>query len=336
MNLATGVKEARLNVPDSFLDEASHSDLTVVDKFNFPGNEGNDNTAPLSNNPFVKAQQAILPPQHDVAEGSLFSDSAATIKDGVSRDPKGFFTALVNLEDLSHSYHWGHTLGRDEALTRKLFQLLLPSNLSIEVRSMATLVLGTAIHNNPSALGSALSHFYNDAWPEGPLEAVLLAMLHEQSTLLLHRMIFLLSAFCQDQTQLSRFVAADGLEILLKVFDVNSVGTDDKDKLRGKIGNFLLDRFLQPKAENLPTSRDDDFPPERKESSGVDDSWVVVEKAQDKDTDILERSEIRDRMIPWIAAFGRSLDGWKNVKSANQDAISRVQEASTAMTKKFG
>ena len=186
--------------------------------------------------------------------------------------------AFENLEDLSHSYHWGLTLAKDRDLVHKLFQFLLPTQLSIEIRSLATLVVGTAIHNNEAALTAALSHFYNDEWPEGPLEAVIMALLHEKSPLILNRMMFLLSSLCHDQTQLQKFLDAGGVELLVKTYQAEPMAADDRDKLRRKVTHFVLDHLM-----STAGASDNDIPKESgsvEEGSDPDAEWTMIHLQQ--------------------------------------------------------
>ena len=248
MNLATGVKEARLNVPESHDDENPVSGLTVIDN---PDDHSDfelvDYEEPsIADQSIHQQQQPIqLPTTGDVVESSLFSSSVAEIKIGKLSDIDALLPALTDLEDLSHSYHWGLTLSKDKALVHRIFQLLLPSSLSLRLRSIATLVLGTAIHNNEAALTAALTHFYDDEWPEGPLEAVILALMHERAPVLLNRMLFLLSSLCKDHWQLERFLAADGARVLMDLYRGEAVGSgDDNVKMRKKVANFVLDHLI--------------------------------------------------------------------------------------------
>ncbi|KAL8730262.1 MAG: hypothetical protein Q9181_004729 [Wetmoreana brouardii] len=258
MNLATGVKEARLNVPEPDAEDVA-SGLTIIDGSDLLGFQPAESEHVPIRHSNIDLQAPILPPKGDVAESSLFADSVAEVKAHASKDTDTLLPALTNLEDLSHSYHWGLTLAKDGPLIHKLFQLLLPSNFSLEVRSIATLIFGAAISNNEAALNAALAHFYNDEWPEGPLEAVIMALIHEQSPVLLNRMMFLLSSLCHDKGQLQRFLSADGAKLLMQIYDAESTGkNDDTYRLRKKVTNFVLDHLLPPSdardAEDLDES----------------------------------------------------------------------------------
>lgn len=243
MNLATGVKEARLNVPEPHDPDIS-SGLTIIDDSDLVGFEPDEPAYRSVIDQDLSPQHPIRPPPDIIAGSSSFPDAVHRIKEHGPEDPDRLVTALTDLEDLSHSYHWGLSLAKDGDLVRKLFQLFLPSTLSLEIRSLATLIFGTAIRNHPAALDAALSHFYNDEWPEGPLEAVIIALLHEQAPVLLNRMMFLLSSLCQDKTQLNRFLEAGGIEVLIGIYDAQSAGTDDKDRLRKKVSHFVVDNLL--------------------------------------------------------------------------------------------
>ncbi|KAI4237194.1 MAG: hypothetical protein L6R40_005972 [Gallowayella cf. fulva] len=278
MNLATGVKEARLNLPQPDEDPA-FSALTIIDHSALPAFKEADEHATIRPHQDL-LQQPFLPPQHDIAESTLFSHSTAEVK---NQDNDKILSALTSLEDLSHSYHWGLSLAKDGHVIHKLFQLLLPSNISLEVRSLATLVFGTAIHNNQAALTVALAHFYNDEWPEGPLEAVILALLHEQSPIILNRMMFLLSSLCQDKSQLKAFMDAGGVDLLMQIYDGKCASSDDNRKLRKKVTNFVLDHLV-------PTDMLNNSGSDQSEESDIDAEWTIIhlqrllEERQSSDT----------------------------------------------------
>ncbi|KAL9012834.1 MAG: hypothetical protein Q9173_002426 [Seirophora scorigena] len=262
VNLATGVKEARLNIPQLNEDDTS-SGLTIIDDFHLepePGEDSTDHGDYLSQHP-------IRPPPDTVSEGSSFSAAVSEIKQHGPQDTDELLPALTELEDLSHSYRWGLSLANDEPLVHKLFQFLLPPTLSLEVRSLAALAFGTAIRNNPAALDAALSHFYKDEWPEGPLEAVVMALVHEQAPVLLNRMMFLLSSMCQNKDQLQRFLEAGGIDILMAVYDAGSAGSEDQRKLRKKVTHFLVDNLMESGQGDENTSPESD----------LDTDWTMVQ-----------------------------------------------------------
>lgn len=237
MNLATGLKEAKLNQPDP-KDAKSASDLVAID----------DRTPELLDQSDPWHEIPIRPSSFDLSEGSAFEHNAYVLKSSSLSDFDTVLSALSNLQDLAHSFYWGQVLVRDPFISRHLFQLLSPSRLSPtaspEIRSAAASLLGTAIHNNRPALSVMLSHFYNKEWPNGPLEAALKALAHEQLPLLLTRMVFLVSGLCQEENQLKKFIEGKGLELLVRLYDAEILKAD-RDKLRRKIANFVFDYSLQ-------------------------------------------------------------------------------------------
>ena len=283
LNLATGVKEARLNVPEP---EEAHSDLVIVEKpepeepisdSQLVDEPGELPTALHHDQSILEDTPRIRTPPFEPGESSTFEESMSQLRNSPSSDP---IPALTALQDLCHSADWGLKLTKDSNVTRLLVHSFQDVSQKLAVRSGAALLLATAIQNNPDALAAAISHFYNDEWPTGPLDAVLLALMHEKSTSLLIRTVFLLSSLCQDQKQLVKFVDMGGLEILLRVFRDGDISRPDHDKLRGKIANFIFDHIAALdqaalKAEEAEHSLNPDVSTNAP-TTADDDDWVVV------------------------------------------------------------
>lgn len=364
MNLATGVKEARLNEPEPEDDEHT-TGLTVVGDANDNDENDDDDYQERQRSPALRDQSnpptphfalpPTRPPPLDHSEASLFKSSIDLLESSSAsgKDSETALSALSDLEDLAHSHHWGLTLARDRSILHLLFTFLrrpishssASSVVEVQLRSATALLLATAIHNNPAALTAALSHFYNDEWPTGPLELVLTALVHDQLPSLLTRMVFLLSALCQDENQLWQFVEAGGLDILAKLFDPDNTGSDEKDRLRGKIANFMLDHLFQIPERHCLFERAAaaaDFSG-AEESAAADnnkplksgsldcvneDSWVLIDKkiissmqAQgttttiEDDDSVLQKGEeassqshhpVADIFSPWCSLFSKS------------------------------
>lgn len=311
MNLTSGVKEAKLNEPDE--DQNGHAaDLVVVDDLPNTAHELQDETNP---------QHALppRPPHFESSEGTLFASVVSTLKSSSLSDAKTIIPALSDLQDLVHSSHWGLSLTRDSTVCHLLLQLLSPSiSISgLEMRSAAALLLGTAIHNNPPALTAALTHFYNDEWPNGPLEAVILALAHEQLPSILTRMVFLLSGLCQDEAQMRKFLDGGGLDLLAKLFDAENTGADEQDRLRGKIANFVFDNFLQIDAttKNLGNLNQDvkkDANAQEFQSHlDKEDPWVKIEADGEKPVNAAELQsnwgKLERDLKKWCHLFETSL-----------------------------
>lgn len=364
MNLATGVKEARLNELEHGEDQHV-TGLTIVDDYDDDDDDHEPRGSPGlrdQSKPSLFTLPPSRPPPFDPSEGSLFRSSIDVLKSSSDQNSETALSALSDLEDLAHSHHWGLTLARDRSISHILFNFLRPSNsqsassVEVQIRSATALLLATAIHNNPAALTATLSHFYNDEWPTGPLELVLMALIHDQLPSLLTRMVFLLSALCQDETQLWQFVEAGGLDILAKVFDPDNAGSDEKDRLRGKIANFMLDHLFQIPERHCLFER----PEHAGEGSGTDkqlgpssdceheDSWVMIDKkiissmqAQRTTDSVSQKGEashpVADVFSPWCSLFGKSSQVLSNAAKDTEKATAseNIYDAQRSLMKKM-
>ena len=253
MNLATGLKEARLNVPEP--PGTPHADLVIIDDLpRRPSIEEDESVAEISelqdqSNPDTGYERGpYFPAAFDAEESSIFSSSIATLHATTTALSVTDLPALSDLQDLAHSIHWGAALARDAVVSQRLVSAIDPvTGASSEVRSAATLLLGTAIHSNPDALGALLSHSYSPDARMDPLINVLAALRDQEQydMTLKTRTVFLLSQLCQNTEQLGIFVHSDGLILLLDHFEPENLTLDDgKDKFRAKAANFIYDRIL--------------------------------------------------------------------------------------------
>lgn len=240
MNLASGVKEARLNVPEP---ENAHSDLVIIDEAE-KADEHPESPRHHAQALLNDEAPRVRPPRFDADEAATFHKSISALKSS-SADSEDLVPALTDLQELVHSQDWGLALTKDGHVTRLIVQTFKDVSSKLAIRSLSALLLATAIQNNPEALSAALAHFYKDEWPTGPLDAVFLALLHESSPQFLIRTVFLLHALCQDPKQLAEFANLGGMPLLLRVLNSDGAGQDDKDKLRGKIANFIVDYLDQ-------------------------------------------------------------------------------------------
>lgn len=350
MNLANGVKEAKLNEPDEDDSGGHAADLVVVNDFPNSAREFQDQTNPQHAHP-------PRPPHLESSEGTLFASRVSALKSSSLSDTKVLVPALSDLQDLAHSSHWGVTLTRDSTICHILLQLLSPSisTSSLELRSAAALLLGTAIHNNPPALTAALTHFYNDEWPNGPLEAVILALAHEQLPSILTRMVFLLSGLCRDEAQMRKFLDGGGLDLLAKLFDAENAGAaDDWDRLRGKIANFIFDNFLQIEATtknlgglNQDINTGDANAQEFESQLDKEDPWVKIEAEEgEKPVNGAELQtnweELKGDLRHWCPLFEKSMtqiEGKKNkeeISPMTASALENIHSAYLALEEKLG
>lgn len=278
MNLATGLKEARLNVPEP--DDTPKADLVIIDDVKpsrieagrreeeggggkgFVEVEEEDvPTEDIQDQSFPDRDYPYLPDIFDPEESSLFSSatnsllssSPCTLAEG---SPESFLSTLTTLTDLCHSHHWGLSLTRSPSLVQKLINTLNPPfsfpDIPTEIRSAAALLLGTAIQNNPEARNALLSHTKNTT--EEPTQTLMQAILSTLQTPLetlptLHtRTLFLLNQLSHAPTQLTTFLSTSGLSTLHTLFSPPSTSIQPDlhncIKLRQRIANFMLDHAL--------------------------------------------------------------------------------------------
>ncbi|MCJ1419776.1 hypothetical protein MMC32_006132 [Xylographa parallela] len=345
LDLATGKKEAKLNVADERDNELLPStlDVALVDEPNL--DKDIRGRSPQAQKVLqAPSHGSIRPPAPNSGDGPTFAQSKAKLTTTPTSKPAILLSALDTLEDLSHDIYWGLQVAQDSEVILKLFHLLRPNVSTPHVQGAAALVFGTAIQNNPAAFTAALGHFYSDELPTGPMEAVLTALLHEQLPQLLSRFVYLLSALCQDRTHLWKFMQGNGLETVRAVFDASKAGLDSRDRLRGKIANFVLDHFLQQDSLTRIGTEIVAAP----SAAGVvapgahEEQWVSLSQL-DFDGTYQWPHEQRPRLSfnmaarlePWCAAFATSLRVWKDGK-AKPAAVENVEEALEALEEKLG
>lgn len=351
MNLATGIKEARLNVPEP---EDVHSDLVIVEKpddedrhpqpiDDVRGDVVESHEIPIHHDQTVIGEPArIRRPPFEPGEARTFEDSMSQLRN-TSATVNDLNGALIRLQDLCHSGDWGLKLTKDSNVTQFLVHIFLDVSQQLSFRSGAALLLATAIQNNPEALAAALAHFYNDGWPidtwpNQPLEAVLLALLHEHSPKFLIRTVFLLSSLCQDQIQLSKFVFEGGLDHLLQVFRAEKGLEPDGDKLRGKIANFILDHVIQadfPESSNDRIEYETVHSDETEGRTSEQESWIVVDESF-KNPGIPNLEKLERNLKGWQLAFDESRKDLDS-KTTHESVVAResVETAREALRKRL-
>lgn len=350
IDLQTGKKEAKRNFPDEKSDAiAERLDLAVV-----KGQESVIDKEPLSvqdnsqknflSNP--RSDHGVIRPSPvNAGESSTFTTSRNILNRVGPADPKILLSALETLEDLSHDIYWGLKLVDDAQTVRTLINFLQFNTSDPSTRGAALLLFGTALQNNPTAIQTALSHCYNEKIPTGPLEAVIVALTHEQLPSLLTRFIYVLSSLCQDQAQLWKFVNQEGLDLLTTVFDPNHAGQDGKDKVRGKIANFVSDHFLQSdsfkKRENETVVLPDG---DLHSHLAHEDPWIMSNAYEEGIYDWPRQNSVQPKyrhmaqtLQPWCSVFSKSLSVWaeKDDKRNEAAAVENVKAAQEVLEKQL-
>ena len=347
LDLTTGKKEAKLNI----LDENDGYVVQTVDAS--PVND-----APIVPHDLASVSQdlndqqvlkihdgagSIRPPKSSSDESQIFGKSLSLFRSTPISEGDKLLSTVETLEDLSHDIHWGLKLTEEPGVVHKLIELLNFNQTNTRLRGAAVLLFGTAIQNNPAALSAALSHFYNDEMPDKPMEAIFMALLHDQLPQLLTRFVYLLSALAQDQNQLIKFMSEDGTGLLIRLFDSENTGQDEKDRLRGKIANFVLDRLLQQDSlgslDRVPRSIEDEK--EVESSLEHEDGWVWTDRNESDHAlghqQTVTQLNMAKTLKPWCSSFSTSIRKWDSKKKelGIVAAAENVQEAYEALQAKL-
>ena len=270
MNLATGLKEARLNIPEE--DGGGDSAVVVIDNSSTDtqdsaGEDGQGEPMNVQNPELMLSEVDDSPPEpripvtqplvdnqsldqliESISEPHLYRGGAARLKD------------IADLTELAHDIEWGLAISQNKKLSNCLWAIITAKNTTpdprmhiTELRSAATLLLGTAVQNNPQALKSLLENFSiefpsNDDQPATVISRQLEAIssgrasdsIDEADMIYASRLVFLVSQIANsDRDQLEHFTQHEGLEILNRLFQRSF--TARSTKLSTKIANFVID-----------------------------------------------------------------------------------------------
>ncbi|KAK4103175.1 hypothetical protein N658DRAFT_494500 [Parathielavia hyrcaniae] len=164
LNVQTGLKEAKINVPDEH-DPALEGlpvDSSVVIVERDEAEPDQDQVKLPPNAPAYEPAGKIKEPRSaDPAEGNAFYKSLSILKKGLDVDG-----ALEMLDDISHDIYYGLRIAEDYDTVQELFCLSTapPSSDSPQSTTrarLASLILASTTQNNPKALASLSAH-----WPK--------------------------------------------------------------------------------------------------------------------------------------------------------------------------
>lgn len=243
LNLATGEKEARLNVPEEE-ENIQQGAIVVLDEGGDQGEQketGADDEERLIEPLQLKLQHALAQEKHakpfkpppsmvdDPAEYSLFEKAVSHLVEpkNLHTDSRAILSSLKNLTELAHSLDWGLTITRDAKLCACLVDFISkPALGDLKIRSESILILGTAVQNNPEALAALVSREIHEdtlsprPYPGAESPGILLAVMSvlaeqksplaedpdEDEAIIVGRAVFTLSQLCSDSTQMGRWL----------------------------------------------------------------------------------------------------------------------------------
>ena len=117
MNLATGLKEAHLKVPET--EDTLHADLVLGDEISYPQNLDQHPESPLStrHQSALGAQRAYVPPLEPV-EFDIFAKATKELLLNTSATTT--LDALSTLTDQSLTQYWGLSFAQDHRRSKSL------------------------------------------------------------------------------------------------------------------------------------------------------------------------------------------------------------------------
>ena len=270
LNLETGLKEARLNLPEE--DETDRSAVVVIDNTHVH----NENSHPLAEG-VRPGTMDVEEPQIDHLSYEADHPSSNSMLPNPDRETRHTFDALISrlvsysppqdtknlaedmreLTELAHDAKWGLTIASNTELARHLWRFMRIGAYDIDsdVRSASALLLGTAVQNYFQANSALIGNFELIFGGEVKLGA----FIHEQlkaiktryesgtltdgDTIFASRLIFLQAQVSLDYVRLFQFINDKGLDTLSQLFaiSVEEISNAAHAKLRAKISNFVID-----------------------------------------------------------------------------------------------
>jgi nucleotide exchange factor SIL1 len=267
INLETGLKEARLNIPiegeesvESQLEGLpTEQSMVVVDQpeadSEEPGKPALRDQVPI-NPPSYDAAGKVPPPIPNAESGdemSTFQTSMLAIK----MEARAFDKALDDLNDLAHDIYYGVEIAKDGPVLEKLVCLTLGAGTQrMDAKEngrdhKAASILGSALQNNPTALKEIAGYNKMVVNPtcgqsgsksqDDFVKILRSGIGGEKNPATLRAKVGAISGILREPTFRDEFLKRDGMELLLAMFLKKG---EDFDIVRKKVGQLVMDNFL--------------------------------------------------------------------------------------------
>ncbi|KAH7133634.1 hypothetical protein EDB81DRAFT_845137 [Dactylonectria macrodidyma] len=163
LNIWTGEKEAKINVPDEV--DPSLEGLPVDQAVVVVEPQESDAPPVPKGAPKYETAGKIKEPKPDY-EAEPFFQAMKMLKSGESNDGKAFDVALEGMEDLSHDIYYGLKITEDPAVLKGLFCLMadqgaVSTDDTTPRDQQAAAILAGALQNNPTALKEVTKEWAN-------------------------------------------------------------------------------------------------------------------------------------------------------------------------------
>ncbi|KAK3355700.1 hypothetical protein B0H65DRAFT_415525 [Neurospora tetraspora] len=284
LNIYTGQKEAKINVPDEAVDPSLEglpvdTSIMIVDPEDSSGSEEQQSQQPLKppkNAPAYEPHGKIKEPKKETAEAkdeaSAFYKSLTILKKGLDIDQ-----ALEMLQEISHDIYYGLKIAEDYDTVRELFCLANspsifspetpeaggPSEKDLTRARLAALILSNTVQNNPKALAEISKHwstlqqdYCTKSKDSEPLQISTFRLLPSSQgnnsipPSLTKARISAISGLLKSPSIRQSFLSANGMDLLLQVLlDTTTASqgqgaAEEWEKVRRQAGHLILDNFL--------------------------------------------------------------------------------------------
>ncbi|KAK0703616.1 hypothetical protein B0T26DRAFT_658900 [Lasiosphaeria miniovina] len=264
LNVWTGEKEAKINVPD----EEAAADQRAVVVVDPESQEEQQQQAPRipANAPAYDPMGKIKePPKQAPSEdssSSVFSQSLAVLKKGLDVD-----SALEALEDISHDIYYGLKIAEDYDTVRRLVCLATATADNNKADAddatttrnrrarLAALAISSAVQNNPKALSEIEKHWVNlkkeqCAGAASALGSAVFRVMEPRSDPAVAKArVAAVSGLLKNDAIRREFLAGGGMDLLLEVLAAGgsseaAAAAVDWEPVQRKVALLLLDNFL--------------------------------------------------------------------------------------------
>ncbi|EEU47728.1 uncharacterized protein NECHADRAFT_74599 [Fusarium vanettenii 77-13-4] len=155
LNMSTGKKEAKINVPDE--SDPALEGLPVDQAVIVVDPEQPEAPQIPKGAPVYDAIGKIKEPEGDDYVGKPFFEAMKLLRSGVTDGGKEFDDALAGMEELSHDIYYGLKVTEEPAVLKSLFCIMVdrdvPFTPGVTPRDQqAAAILGSALQNNAAAL----------------------------------------------------------------------------------------------------------------------------------------------------------------------------------------
>lgn len=267
MNIYTGQKEARLNIPMEGEEAGSELEgipveqaMVVVEQpeeESVPEQQALRDKVPQQPPPYEAAGKIPQPPPSAGGEVGTFQKAMLTVQ----MEGRAFDSALDDLSELSHDIYYGVEIAKDGPLIEKLVCLILGSGSEkfpakeSKRDSKAASILASAIQNNPTALKEIADMGRLVMYPScgavvidpttgtaanfvGTLRSRLGG---EKDPSVLKSKVTAISGLLRDPSIRREFLDTKGMELLLAIWLKKG---EQWDTARMKVAQLVMDNFL--------------------------------------------------------------------------------------------